>query len=98
MVPSRSCIVAFTDSERLRHSVEVTAESLYEAAVLAIRLFREHDCEPGIASRLSVEVRTPSVTHVVTVQKVRDWVNGAAKSPKEKVVKESLKQVLGHQH
>jgi hypothetical protein len=93
-VPNRSCIVSFTDSEGLQHSVEVTAESLYEAAVLAIRLFREHDCEPGIASRIEVDVRTPSVKHTVTVQKVRDWVNGAAKSPKEKVMKESLKEIL----
>jgi hypothetical protein len=31
------------------------------------------------------------VKHTITVQKVRDWLNGAAKSPKEKVLKESLK-------
>lgn len=65
-----------------------------EAAVLAIRAFREHDCEPGIASRLAVEVRPPSVTHTVMVQNVRDWLDGAAKSPKEKVVNETVKEIL----
>ena len=49
-VSNRSCFVSFTDSYGLQHSVEVTAESLYEAAVLAIKLFREHDCEPGVDS------------------------------------------------
>jgi len=31
----------------LRHTVEVEAESLYEAAVLAIRTFRQHHCGQG---------------------------------------------------
>jgi hypothetical protein len=31
----------------IRHSVQVPAESLYEAAVLAMRAFREHDCASG---------------------------------------------------
>jgi hypothetical protein len=35
----------------------------------------------------------PSVTPTVIVQKERDWLDGAAKSPKEKVVKESLKEI-----
>src|SRR4051794_40739633 len=91
---ARTRMVSFTDSEGLQHSVEVAAESLYEAAVLAIKAFREHDCEPDIASRLAVEVTPPSVTHTVTVQKVRDWLDGSAKSPKEKVRKESLERVL----
>ena len=28
-------------------SVEVEAQSMYEAAVLAVRSFNQHDCEPG---------------------------------------------------
>jgi hypothetical protein len=33
---ARTCIVSFTGSENIRHSVEVVASSLYEAVVLAI--------------------------------------------------------------
>lgn len=44
------CVVSYLDTEGLRDSVEVEAESLYEAAVLAIRVFRQHDCEPGQGS------------------------------------------------
>lgn len=47
-----SCIVSYLDIEGLRHTVEVEAETLYEAAVLAIRTFRQHDCEPGQVSNL----------------------------------------------
>jgi hypothetical protein len=93
-VPVRTCTVAFTDPEGLRHAVTVQAETLYEAVVLAVRAFREHDCAPGLASHLEVEARSPSVTHTVSMRKVREWLDGGAKSPSEKVTKERLKGLL----
>jgi len=57
-----ACIVSYVDVEGLRHRVEVEAESLYEAAVLAVRTFRQHDCEPGELSKLEVKIRS-SITH-----------------------------------
>ncbi len=89
------CIVSFLDIEGLRHTVEVEAESLYEAAVLAIRTFRQHDCEPGQASKLEVEVRS-SVTHTITPTRVHEWLNGGARSPKEAVIKERLRALLSN--
>ena len=62
-----SCVVSYLDTEGLRHTVEVEAESLYEAAVLAIRTFRQNDCEPGNVSTLEVEVRS-SVIHTIYAQ------------------------------
>jgi hypothetical protein len=50
----RICVMSFTDSSGLAHPLEVAAETLYEAAVLGIRAFREHDCEPGVACRIDV--------------------------------------------
>jgi hypothetical protein len=96
MLDSRSvtaCIVSYLDIEGLRHSVEVDAESLYEAAVLAIRIFRQHECEPGLASRLEVEVRS-SIVHTITPKKVQEWLNGGAKTPKEAATKERLRALL----
>jgi hypothetical protein len=87
------CIVSYLDSEGLRHTVELQAESLYEAAVMAIRTFRQHDCEPGQASKLEVEVRS-SVTHTITPQRVFEWLSGGAKTPKEAVMKERLPALL----
>ena len=93
-MPARSCLVSFTDSEGLRHSTEVQAETLYEAAVLATQAFKEQDCAPGSATVLEVEIRRASVVHSVPMRKVRDWLEGACKSPNEKVVKERLKRLL----
>jgi len=88
-----SCIVSYLDTEGLRHAVEVEAGSMYEAAVLAVKIFREHDCEPGALSKLEVEIRS-SVTHTVTLKKIQEWVTGGAKSPKEAVAKERLRELL----
>ena len=86
------CVVSYVDGG-LRHSVEVQAESLYEAVVLAVRTFRSHDCDPGSGRELEVEVRS-AVTHTITLKKVQDWLNGGAKSPKEAVLKERLRSLL----
>jgi hypothetical protein len=79
----KTCTVSFSDPEGVRHSVEVGAETLYEAAVLALKSFREHDCGPGPAAHLAVEVKSPSVTHTVVTRSIEEWPNGGAKSPKE---------------
>ncbi len=87
------CVVSYLDTSGIRHSVEVDAQSLYEAAVLAIRVFREHDCEPREANRLEIEVWS-SVVHTLTIRKIHDWLNGGAKTPKEAVTKERLRALL----
>lgn len=88
-----SCIVSYLDTEGLRHTVEVEAESLYEAAVLAMRTFKQHNCEPALLSKLEVEIRS-SVTHTVTPKRVREWLSGGAKTPKDAVIKERLRMLL----
>ena len=88
-----SCTVSYLDTEGIRHSVEVEAATLYEAAVLAVKTFKQHHCEPGDLSKLDVEIRS-SVTHTVTLKKVRQWLNGGARTPKEAIMKERLRELL----
>lgn len=52
------CNVSYLETEGLRHTIEVEVETLYEAAVLSIRTFRQHDCEPGQVSNLEAQVRS----------------------------------------
>ena len=69
IVPTaRSCSVSFTDPERITHSVEITASTLYEAAVLAMAEFRRcgfAEATFGLATKLTVKVRQPEMSHVV---------------------------------
>ena len=88
-----ACIVSFVDLDGIRHSVEVEAEGLYEASVLGLCAFRKHELEPGGLTQLEVEVRS-SVTHTLTVTKVREWLQRGVRSPKEAVLKERLRTLL----
>jgi hypothetical protein len=93
-MPLRTCTVSFTGLDGIRHSVNVRAETLYEAVILAVRALREHDCVPGPASLLEVEAKSPSVIHRVSIGKVEEWLNGVARSPREKVTKDRLRGLL----
>ena len=87
------CHVSYLDISGIRHAVEVEADSMYEAVVLAIRVFKDHDCEPGAMGQLEVEIRT-SITHTLTVKKLHDWLNGGGKTPKDVVLKDRLRKIL----
>jgi len=99
LVPTgRTCLVSFTDSEGIRHSVEVTAGTLYEAAALAIGEFRRcgfTSDAPGPATRLTVAVQAPVTSHEVRVGKIEAWLQGASKSPNEQALKVRLRELLG---
>ena len=88
-----ACIVSFVDLDGVRHSVEVQADGLYEAAVLGLVTFKKHDSEPGVMAQLEVEVRS-SITHTVTVGNVQQWLKRGVRSPKEAVLKERLRALL----
>jgi len=88
-----TCVVSYLDGEGLRHAVEVQADSLYEAAVLAVRTFKQHDCPPAEMTNLEVEIRS-SVTHTINLRKVNQWLKGGARSPKEAVTKDRLRALL----
>ena len=95
VVPTaRTCAVSFTDSEGITHSTEVSAASLYEAAVLALAEFRRSGIAavtPGPGTRLRVEVKAPAVTHELSVGKLTAWLEGSGKTPAEQALKTRLK-------
>jgi hypothetical protein len=92
----KACTVSCTSPAGVRHTVEVTAESLYEAAVLALSVLKKHGwVDPiGPATELQVQVREPPVTHSVSVFQLKRWVEGIAVSPDELLRKNRLKTLL----
>jgi hypothetical protein len=86
--------VSFTDPDGLRHSVNVQAETLYEAVALAVRAFRERQCAPTPMTAFEVEARSPAVMHTVSMRKIEDWLRSAAKSPADRIMKERLKGMM----
>jgi hypothetical protein len=95
-VPLRTCSVSFVDNRGIRHSVEVQAETLFEAAVLALQILKKEPwSEPvGAASQIHVEVREPVTQHVVTMMQVERWLSGSTPNPADRLKKDRLKQLL----
>ena len=95
IVAVRICTVSYTGPSGIRHSVEVEAESLYEAAVLAVKRFRQDVWGEAVVhgTELAVEIREPATKHLVTLQQVERWL-AAPGRPYETAKKAKLKMML----
>ena len=95
-VAHRVCFVSYQDHRGIRHGVDVEAESLYEAVVLAVKRFRADPwLEPiGPATTLDVEVREPATKHSISLQQVERWLAGATPNPNDAMKKAKLKMML----
>jgi hypothetical protein len=80
----------------IAHSVEVQAETLYEAAALGLSLLKKDGWIDGLgpATRLEITVREPATSHVLTVQQLQRWLDGIADSPADVLRKAKLKALL----
>ena len=95
-MPPRACVVSLVDNRGVRHSVDVTADTLFESAAIGLQLLREHDWvdQPGPATRLEITVNHPSVRHEVTVRQIERWADSTAITPDERVRKDRVRKIL----
>ena len=96
-VAVRTCTVSFSGPSGIRHSVDVSAESVYEAAALGVSALKRSGWADVMAlgTELEVQVREPPTCHRITVQQIHRWCDGIAISPDETLKKRRLKQLLG---
>ena len=96
VVALRACTVSFVGPSGIRHSVEVTAESVYEAAAVGVSALKKSGWTDAIApgTELDVQVREPATSHRITVHQIHRWCDGIAVSPEETLKKRRLKQRL----
>ena len=96
MSSQRTCRVTILEENGCRHTTEVMAGSLYEAAALALRTFRRYPWGKAAMrraeARLEVVVCGPTEAHDVTVGQVELWLRTPARSPKEPLLKDRLQQ------
>jgi hypothetical protein len=85
-----SCVVRFVETEGIGHIAEVEKRRPYEAAALAMRSSKPHDCEPGLITKLEVEIRRV-IIHAVTPKRIHHWLLGGSKRAKEAGMKECLR-------
>jgi hypothetical protein len=95
-VALQTSTVSFNGPSGVRHSVDVTAESIYEAAALGVSALKNSGWVDAIApgTELEIEVRDPATCHRLTVRQIRRWCDGVAVSPDDTLKKRRLKQLL----
>ncbi len=77
--------------------MEVTAESTFEAAIRALKLFRlEPWCSESAYATgyLEIVAQTPTVQYRILMEDLERWLGQAGGSPRETALRESLKKLL----
>jgi hypothetical protein len=79
----------------MRHSVSVEAETLNEAVVMAVILFRKNPWIEvvGPSTPLHIEVREPGSKHTTTLGHVEKWIGGHG-TPADQARRARLKAML----
>ena len=94
----RSCRVTLKDMDGVTHTVEVTAETLYEAVALGLAAIRGNEWVTGIAQGLNaVQVCASDVpvVHSVQLKDFTAWLERTAGSPKDLSKRKRIKEILG---
>src|SRR6266436_3776569 len=94
---ARSCRVTIQDLEGIAHTVEVTAESLYEAVAQGLAALRGHEWIAGLQQGIvKVSVADVRVEHQVKLTDFTQWLEKpGAKSPRELVQRKRARSILG---
>lgn len=94
----RSCHVTVHDLDGVAHTVEVTAESLYEAVAQGLAALRGREWIAGFQQQgmVRVSVSDVRVEHQVRLADFTQWLEKAgAKSPRELVQRKRARSILG---
>ena len=85
----------FEDSKEVRHAIQISARSLYEAVEMAVPALRDLGWSEDIdeAAELRVEVQSPTVVHTIERSKLSHWVEApGGRGAREVILKENLKK------
>jgi hypothetical protein len=94
------CVVRLKDSHNTEHSVEVYAESLYEAVLRGLSRLQDVGWESSAdetIQRVEVEIHQEPTRHIVDVPKLLKWVEQKATYPAQETRKAKLRRLLSAQ-
>jgi hypothetical protein len=94
----RTCKVTIEDMNGVRHTVDVTARSLYEAVALGMAAIRTDEWVTGIAQGLNavkVRVMNVPVEHEVRLMDFTKWLDRDGGSPSEMSNRKRIRSILG---
>jgi hypothetical protein len=92
----RSCRVTVQDMEGVAHTVEVTAESLFEAVAQGLAALRGREWVAGITQgTVKVSVAHVRVEHEVKMVEFTKWLDRPGGSPREMIQRQKVRAILG---
>ena len=94
----RTCTVAVKDVRDVEHSIEVTAETLYEAIATALAALQQDNWVGEIGqgfTTVTVVVQQPPVKHEVKMKDFVSWLGRQGRSPAEVMLKQKLEKNIG---
>jgi hypothetical protein len=93
---SRSCKVRSRDRKGIEHTVEVAADSLYEAMALGLKVFRDADCvrEMGHGqTTVTIVVKQAEVKHKMRMDDFEAWIESVGRLSAGMILKSRLSQL-----
>jgi hypothetical protein len=90
----RSCVVSYRDFEGITHSIEVTAETLYEAAILGMKAMKVGRWRDAPNLEIEVKVKHPETRYTMSNAVLAAWLSRNGKSPKEQAIKTRLRELF----
>jgi hypothetical protein len=95
-MPEASCIVKIVDDAGVEHSVEVRAESVYEAAILGMSKLKRHGWESdgSTIGWVTVEIHEAPTIHRIQVGNMLGWINRSGRTPRDEIRKQKLRTLL----
>ncbi len=100
LVMLRACKVSVRDIREVEHTIDVTAETLFEAVASALAALQQDNWAGEIAQGLntvSVLVQQPPVRHELKMQDFLSWLGRKGGSPAEIMLREKVAKLLGRQ-
>src|ERR1700752_1043845 len=86
IMPVRTCRVTVQDMDGVRHSVQITASSLYEAVAQGIAALKGNEWVSSIAhgnNIVKVSVENVRIEHEVRLADFTKWLDKTGGSPRE---------------
>jgi hypothetical protein len=92
----RSCRVTIQDLEGVAHTVEVTAETLFEAVAQGLAALRGNDWVMGFQQgTVKVSVADVRVEHAVKLADFTQWLERPNRSPRDVIQRKKIRAILG---
>src|SRR5579872_4755725 len=94
MAEIHTCSVSYQDIEGVKHSVEVSADSLYEAAALGMAAMKVPGWQNAPNLVIEVRVKSPEILHSISNSVLSAWLARDGRTPKEQAVKARIQELL----